>query len=78
MTDLRDNLLTCFAAVFPTLPPDRLVTASQSTVTEWDSLATVTLLNLVEEQLGIKLPDDAAEHLTSFAEALAYVQARTA
>lgn len=77
MSDLRDNLLACFAAVFPALPPDQLATASQSTVAEWDSLATVTLLNLLEEQLAIKLPDDAAEHFTSFPDTLAYLQART-
>jgi acyl carrier protein len=66
-TEGDERLRRCFAAVFPTLPPDEIPTASIDTVAEWDSLAAVTLAALVEEEFDVEIPDEALSELTSFA-----------
>lgn len=56
MSDVRDRLKRCFSAVFPELRSDELERASPSSVATWDSLATVTLIAVVEEEFGVAPP----------------------
>ncbi len=66
MDDLRERLIKCFAAVFPDLKPEQIPQASQSWVPEWDSIATVTLLSVLEEEFGVSFDLEELEHLTDF------------
>jgi acyl carrier protein len=70
MDNLRDKLNRCFALAFPKLDPSQYATASAHNVTEWDSLAQLTLLTLIGEEFGRELDFEEFEDVTSF-EALA-------
>ena len=78
MDDLRARLVNCFAAVFPELPTDEIERASPHTVPEWDSLANVTLVSVVEEEFGVQIPLDDLETLESFELVLDYVRSNAA
>jgi acyl carrier protein len=76
--DNREVRLTrCFATLFPDLTPPEVRLASMSSVAAWDSVATVTLINLVEEEFGIQVGLEEVEQLVSFQEFLRYLQERT-
>jgi acyl carrier protein len=66
MTDLQTRLTKCFAAVFPQLTPEEISRATVESVGGWDSLATVTLLAVVEEEFGTTIEPEDLEHLQSF------------
>ena len=66
MDSLESRLQKCFAAVFPGIPSDHMATASQASVEAWDSVATVTLLNVVEEEFGVTMDLEDIENLSSF------------
>lgn len=76
MSEIENRLAQCFAAVFPSLPPEAIPTASHETVTEWDSVATVTLLTVIEEEFSITLDFEELEKLTSFSAIAATLAAR--
>jgi acyl carrier protein len=52
--------------VFPDLSDEQIETADREEMSEWDSLATLTLLAVVEEEFGLQLDDEAIAKLTSF------------
>ncbi|MDP9117170.1 MAG: acyl carrier protein [Actinomycetota bacterium] len=66
MTDATDRLTECFKMVFPQVPvteiPDLKVDGDV-----WDSLATVSLITVVEDEFEVRFDDDKIEGLTSFA-----------
>jgi acyl carrier protein len=73
VANLDERLAQVFEATFPDLSPDAIPTASIETVEDWDSLQSVTLMTLLEEEFGIViLPFDLAE-LGSFDAARAYL-----
>ena len=74
---VEQRLLTCFSAVFPERSGTELVSASREAMQEWDSLASVTLLTVVNEEFdtGIDLFD--FQNLGSFQSLLEYLQATT-
>ena len=76
MTDLRQRLLTCFVAVFPDLGENEIPLASTATVSAWDSLASVTLVSVIEEEFDLQLDVDELEDLNSFALVLAVLNER--
>jgi len=76
MDDDRARLAQCFAAVFPALAPGEISAATPASVPEWDSIANVTLLALVEEEFGIAIAPDDLERLTSFEAVLAHLAVR--
>lgn len=76
MSDIETRLQTCFAAVFPALPAAAIPAATQDTVSEWDSVATVTLLTVIEEEFGVTLDFEELEKLTSFQAVAATLAAR--
>lgn len=76
MDSLEQRLKSVFATVFPDLPPDRIESAAQDSVTNWDSVAAITVMNLVEEEFGIEVDLDQAAELTSFSKVLAYLKER--
>ena len=66
MDETRERLANCFRTAFPTLPEDAVYTASQNKLAEWDSGATITLLNVTEEEFGIEMDLEVLPDLTSF------------
>ena len=76
MDEHRKRLMKCFAAVFPQLAPSEITAATPMTVAEWDSIANVSLLAVVEEEFGIAIDVDDLERLTSFEALLDYLAVR--
>jgi acyl carrier protein len=72
--DLRDRLIACFRAVFPDIPESQVCSASHSSVQSWDSIAAVTLANVIEEEFAIQFDFERIEELDSFDRILAYVR----
>jgi acyl carrier protein len=68
-----ERLVKCFGAVFPDLNEQQILAATPKTVGAWDSVATVTLMTVIEEEFGIQVDADDIEQLLSFDSALAYV-----
>jgi acyl carrier protein len=66
MDQVTDRLRECFKEVFPDLSDEQIETADREEMSEWDSLATLTLLAVVEEEFGLQLDDEAIAKLTSF------------
>jgi acyl carrier protein len=76
MDDLKARLVSCFQTVFPDLSDEAAATASQATLAEWDSVAAITLVNVVEDEFGIEMDLDALADLDTFDKVCAYVQAQ--
>lgn len=76
MDDVKPKLIECFQIVFPDLKEKDILAASQDTVAEWDSVAAITLVNVIEEQFGIEMDLDELADLDSFEKVLAYLQQR--
>jgi acyl carrier protein len=76
VAELTDTLVECFAAVFPDVPRDRLSGAAVENTEEWDSIASVTLLAVLEEEFGVQIDDLDLPELTSFEKVHDYLAAR--
>ncbi len=70
MDDVRDKLGRCFALAFPKLDPSQYAAASAENMSGWDSIAQLTLLNLIGEEFEREIDFEEFEGATSF-EALA-------
>jgi len=66
MNDIRSRLESCFGVVFPETPKADLPKASPETVEAWDSVATVTLFAVIDEEFNVSLFDENVEELVSF------------
>ena len=66
MPELDDRLTRCFASVFPSVPADQIHAASVETVPDWDSLAAVTLIAVLEQEFNIPIDLMEMPELTSY------------
>ena len=73
MSDTQARLTKCFSSVFPGLGEGEVASASVETVEAWDSVVTITLLTVIEEEFGIEFEVDALERLTSYKSILEYL-----
>ena len=64
--EIETRLCNCFQTVFPSLEESETRVASVASLPEWDSLATVTMISLVEEEFGIRVPEDEMELFVSY------------
>ena len=62
----NDCLIRCFSSVFPKLTRDQIRTASVESLPEWDSLAFVTLIAVIEQEFGIQIETSGTHDLSSF------------
>ncbi len=71
--DVESRLFCCFAAAFKSLSHEEIPRAAVASVAEWDSMTSLTLVALVEEefQVRIQLPD--IPNLTSFKDIATYL-----
>lgn len=61
MDSTTARLVKCFTTVFPDLNEEQALQASAAGLTQWDSLATVNLLALIEEEFGVSVDLDDLE-----------------
>jgi hypothetical protein len=59
MIHVEDRLKKCFRLAMPAVRDGLLSACSQATTPEWDSLANVNLLALIEEEFSVQIPEDA-------------------
>ncbi|TXT39538.1 MAG: acyl carrier protein [Planctomycetota bacterium] len=71
--EIASQLEDCFAVVFPDVPRNELLTAAIGSVAKWDSLATLTLVSVIEETFQISVPLDDLEQFLSFELILKYL-----
>jgi acyl carrier protein len=75
MDPVTGRLRDCFIEVFPDLADDQIEGAARAEMSEWDSLATLTLLAVIEEEFELQLDDEAIAKLTSFSAVREVVEA---
>ncbi|MCW5891975.1 MAG: acyl carrier protein [bacterium] len=78
MPDVHDRLVRCFATVLPALDPAQIATAVLGEAPGWDSLATINLMLVIEEEFGVQLSLDELPDLTSFARIKAHLEKEAA
>jgi len=76
MDETRARLTKCFEVVFPDLPQDAIAGASTATVATWDSIAAITLMNVVQDEFGLEIDLDDLADLDSFENLHSYLQKR--
>jgi acyl carrier protein len=74
MDEMGKRLAACFSAVLPELSTDEIHQASATSVGSWDSVATVTLLAVVEEEFGISIEAENPAQFDSFQHFLDYLR----
>jgi acyl carrier protein len=76
MDETRQRLTNCFQVVFPDMPQEQIPTASTASVANWDSVAAITLMNVIEDEFGMEMDLDDLADLDSFEKLQAYLQKR--
>ncbi len=76
MSTTGDRLMRCFRAVFPTESEQTLAAASPDTVQYWDSHNHFMLIELVEEEFGVRIPDRIGGELLSFTDFKDFLKAQ--
>ncbi len=74
--DPRQRLTNCFQVVFPDLPQQEIAAASTASVAAWDSVAAITLMNVIEDEFGFQMDLDDLADLDSFEKLYLYLQKR--
>lgn len=72
-----ERLRACFEEVFPDLASEQIETAVRAEMPEWDSLATLTLLTVVEEEFGVQFDEEAIAKFVSFPSVRSLVEQAT-
>ena len=67
MSDWENRLIGCFASVFPGLTSEEIRTSSAESDGIWDSLSTVTLVAVVQEEFNVAIDPEEVAQLDSFA-----------
>lgn len=63
-----ETLDNCFQTVFPTLSLEEVHKASMEGMEKWDSLATVTLVSIIEGEFDIEIAEEHLEKFVSYSE----------
>jgi acyl carrier protein len=71
---MSTRLVSCFQIVFPHLPQEGIPAAAQDSVEAWDSVAGITLLNVIEDEFRVTVDLERLHEFTSFVAILAYLQ----
>jgi len=73
MDNLESRLVNCFSSVFPDLSEEQIRNASVQSVPEWNSLAAVTLVAVLQEEFSLQVNLADLPRLVSFAAVKTYV-----
>jgi acyl carrier protein len=74
MSTPEERLANCFLAVFPQLGKQEIQKASPSSVGAWDSVSTLILMDVIEEEFAVSLPLEELDQLLSFDLMLDYLR----
>jgi acyl carrier protein len=74
MDETRRRLVRCFETVFPDVPELQIPQASQASLSAWDSIAAITLVNVIEDEFGFQMDFDILPDLDTFERVLQYVE----
>jgi acyl carrier protein len=77
MDQIKNRLVKCFQIVFPDVPENQIPEASQTSLTAWDSIASITLVNVIEEEFEVQMDLDRLADLDSFEKILDYLGQET-
>jgi acyl carrier protein len=66
MSEIENRLIRCFASVFPGLTPDDVRVTSAKSMGSWDSLSTVTLAAVIQEEFRVEIDPQVLPDLDSF------------
>ncbi len=66
MFEQENRLVRCFQSVFPGLSPEEIRGASAQSEGIWDSLSTVTLVGVIQEEFNVDIDLDILPQLNSF------------
>ena len=74
MSEQENRLLNCFASVFPGLSYEDIRNSNAESIGAWDSLSSVTLAAVIQEEFNVEIDPEVLPHLDSFEAFRAYVQ----
>jgi acyl carrier protein len=74
MDDIQKRLVRCFENVFPSVPAEEIPISSVQNNSAWDSVAAITLVNVIEDEFGFQMDFDRLAELNSFDRILSYVR----
>ena len=74
LPDLRSRLTICFSSVFPALEESEIPRSSVASLDAWDSLGSINLYSLIEEEFGIEISMEYVDRLLSFELILAFLE----
>jgi acyl carrier protein len=78
VNNTAERLTKCFLVVFPDITPEEVVSAATTSLKDWDSVASVTLFSLIEEEFGIVLSLDALDEFNTFQHILSHLERKSA
>ena len=74
MDSTESRLMDCFSLIFPDLSEKLIKQASTNSVGSWDSISTVNLVSIIEEEFGIQIELQDVEEVASFDRTLTFVR----
>ena len=74
MDNIEKRLAACFSAVLPELTAEEISQTSAASVASWDSVATVTLIAVIEEEFGVCIEIEDPAEFDSFQGILNYLR----
>ncbi len=74
MNIVKDRLIRCFAATFPALREEEIPLAAVGSLGEWNSLKSITLITVIEQEFGSQVSDEDLENFISFDQILGYLE----
>jgi acyl carrier protein len=63
----EDRLIRCFSSVFTGLTPEEIRNTTAESMGTWDSLSTVMLVAVIEEEFNIQIDPEVISEMNSFA-----------
>ena len=73
---VKDRLIRCFELVFHDLSRAEITRASMASVGKWDSIATLNLLGVLEEEFAMEFDEEEFGELVSFELFLDFLEGR--
>jgi len=74
MDPINSRLVNCFKTVFPDLQEAQIQGITQAAESTWDSVAAITLANVIEDEFQIEMDLDLLPELDSFDRILVYLK----
>ena len=74
LDNITARLVNCFRSVFPALPESAIPQSSQASVLAWDSVATITLINVIDDEFHVMLDYERLAEFDSFAAIRAFLE----